>query len=57
MSNRSLFTMLQKSFEDFAALRHNQLGGVKALLFKNMTKLPQFVAREPVFPATRSGSL
>jgi glycosyltransferase involved in cell wall biosynthesis len=48
MSNASLFTMLRKSFEDFTALRQNQLGGVKALLLKNMTKLPQFVAREPL---------
>ena len=51
MSNRSLFTMLQKSCEDFAALRQNQLGGVKALLLKNMTKLPQFVLRKPALPA------
>lgn len=50
MSNRSVFTMLQKSCEDFAALRQNQLGGVKGLVFKNMTKLPQFVVRKPTAP-------
>lgn len=48
LSNRSLVTMLRKSFEDFTALRQNQLGGVAALLCKNMVKLPQFVAREPI---------
>jgi glycosyltransferase involved in cell wall biosynthesis len=48
MSNRSLFTMFQKSCEDFTALRQNQLGGVKALLYKNMAKVPQFIAREPI---------
>lgn len=58
MSNRSLFTLLQKSVEDFSALRQNQLGGVKALLLKNMTKLPQFVVREPLgFPAGPRRSL
>ena len=51
VSNRSLFTMLQKSCEDFGALRQNQLGGVKALLLKNMSKLPQFVLRKPALPA------
>jgi glycosyltransferase involved in cell wall biosynthesis len=58
ISNRSLFTLLQKSFEDFTALRQNQLGGVKALLLKNMTKLPQFVLREPLgLPAGSRRSL
>ena len=57
LSNRSLITMLRKSLEDFTALRQNQLGGVAALLCKNMVKLPQFVAREPVHlpPASRRG--
>lgn len=50
MSNRSIITMLQKSCEDLAVLRENQLGGIKALLLKNMAKLPQFVSREPPLP-------
>lgn len=47
LSNRSMFALLHKSFEDFAALRENGLGAFQALVLKNVTKLPQFVAREP----------
>jgi glycosyltransferase involved in cell wall biosynthesis len=58
MSNRSVFTMLQKSCEDFAALRQNQLGGIGTLLFKNAAKIPQFVLREPLsMPAARTRSI
>lgn len=47
ISNRSLFTLLQKSSEDFSALRQNQLGGIGAVLLKNIAKVPQFVLRKP----------
>ena len=45
MSNRSLFNMLHKSREDYAAMRQNGLGGLQALLLKNVTKLPQFMGK------------
>jgi glycosyltransferase involved in cell wall biosynthesis len=45
MSNRSLFNVLHKSREDYAAMRQNGIGGLQALLLKNVTKLPQFVTR------------
>jgi len=45
MSNTSLFNILYKSREDYAALRQNGIGGLQALLLKNVTKLPQFVVK------------
>ena len=42
-SNRSLSRVLRKSREDYAALRRNHVGGVGALVWKNLSKLPQFV--------------
>jgi glycosyltransferase involved in cell wall biosynthesis len=45
MSNMSLFNILRKSREDYAAMRQNGIGGLHALLLKNVTKLPQFVVR------------
>jgi len=48
ISNGSMVNMLRKTLEDFTALRQNGTGGVGALLLKNMSKLPQFVAREPL---------
>lgn len=44
-SNRSLHNLLQKSREDYRALRHNQIGGIGTLLLKNLQKLPQFFKR------------
>ena len=44
-SNRSLRNLLQKSREDYRALRHNRIGGLGALLLKNLQKLPQFFIR------------
>ncbi len=44
-SNRSLRNLLQKSREDYRALRHNQVGGLGTLLLKNLQKLPQFLQR------------
>ena len=44
-NNRSLRNLLQKSREDYQILRHNQIGGLGALLLKNVQKLPQFFRR------------
>lgn len=45
VSNRSLRTILRKSREDLRALRTNRVGGIGALIWKNFSKLPQFLAR------------
>lgn len=45
VSNLSLINMLHKSREDYAAMRQNGIGGLSALLLKNVTKLPQFVTK------------
>jgi glycosyltransferase involved in cell wall biosynthesis len=45
ISNMSIVNMLHKSREDYAAMRENGIGGLQALLLKNVTKLPQFVTR------------
>lgn len=41
-SNRSLSRILQKSREDYRAIRHNHVGGFKTLAMKNLSKLKQF---------------
>jgi len=45
-SNRSLGNILRKSSEDYRALKANGVGGIFALLRKNLGKLGQFVRRE-----------
>jgi len=45
VSNRSVRTVLRKSWEDCRALRTNAVGGLGALAWKNLSKLPQFVRR------------
>ncbi len=45
-SNRSLGRILQKSREDYRALRRNEVGGLGALAFKNTSKLKQFIVRD-----------
>lgn len=42
ISNRSLRSILCKSWEDYRALRENRVGGLVALIRKNLSKLPQF---------------
>lgn len=42
ISNRSLRTILRKSWEDYLAARRNGVGGVVTLLRKNISKLHQF---------------
>lgn len=41
-SNRSLKNLLQKSLEDYRALKRNGVGGLGTLVFKNLSKLIQF---------------
>lgn len=41
VSNRSLSNILSKSRQDLQALRETQVGGIGALLAKNLRKLPQ----------------
>lgn len=45
-SNRSLGRIARKSWEDYRALRANRIGGLGALAWKNLSKLPQFVRRQ-----------
>jgi glycosyltransferase len=42
VSNRSLANILQKSWEDYLALRRNGVGGLGALVWKNLSKVGQF---------------
>ena len=42
-SNRSLRNIVLKSAEDYRALRSNEIGGIGALVWKNLSKIPQFV--------------
>lgn len=41
-SNRSLTRLLRKSYEDYLILRRNKVGGLGALVWKNLSKLTQF---------------
>lgn len=46
-SNRSLGRILRKSREDYSALRSSGVGGgVRALAWKNLSKLPQFLMKK-----------
>lgn len=45
-SNRSLGRVLQKSREDYRALRRNEVGGIGALVNKNLSKIGQFVPKK-----------
>ncbi len=42
-SNRSLSRIWLKTREDYRALRRNDVGGIKALIWKNVSKLGQFI--------------
>lgn len=44
-SNRSLARIIRKSWEDYRALRSNSVGGLAALAWKNLSKLPQFILK------------
>ena len=45
-SNKSFQHIWRKSCEDYRALRSNEIGGVVALLLKNISKLPQFINKD-----------
>lgn len=45
-SNRSLGRILQKSREDYRAIRRHGVGGVGTLLSKNFSKLGQFIQKD-----------
>jgi len=45
-SNRSVGNIIRKSKEDYRALKNNGVGGVWALVWKNLSKLPQFFERQ-----------
>ena len=44
-SNRSLGRIIRKSREDYRALRSTGVGGIRALAWKNLSKLPQFLTK------------
>lgn len=44
-SNCSLWNIVRKSSEDLRALRRNEVGGIGALVWKNLSKLSQFIKR------------
>ena len=45
-SNRTLKLILQKTREDYKALRRNGVGGICTLAEKNTRKLQQFIIKE-----------
>ncbi len=45
MSNRSLKHILQKSREDWLVIRRNRIGHIHTLVWKNLSKLGQFIKR------------
>lgn len=47
-SNRSLSRILQKSREDYTALRRYGVGGINTLLAKNFSKIEQFLPRKGI---------
>lgn len=44
-SNRSLAAIVEKTREDYRALKKNRIGGVATLVGKNVSKVPQFFRR------------
>jgi len=44
-SNKSIKNIIQKSKEDLKALKNNNVGGIYTLLYKNLSKIIQFVRR------------
>jgi glycosyltransferase len=49
-SNRSLSGIIRKSREDYRAMRRHEVGGVGTLLAKNMSKISQFIQKDPTLP-------
>lgn len=50
VSNRSIKHLIRKSYEDYLAMKRNNIGGIPTLLAKNFRKLPQFVKRAGARP-------
>lgn len=46
ISNKSLKTIIKKSLEDLSILRRNQIGGILALISKNLLKLRQLIPNQ-----------
>lgn len=44
-SNRNLGRIIQKSREDYRALRSNKMGGLTTVAWKNLSKIPQFIVK------------
>lgn len=44
-SNKSIKNIMLKSKEDLRALKKNHIGGIKALLTKNLSKIKQFIKK------------
>jgi len=45
-SNRSLKNIIQKTREDYRAISSNNIGGIITLLFKNISKINQFLIKK-----------
>jgi len=46
VSNNSLKNIIRKSYEDYKALKNNNIGGLIALFIKNFSKLTQFISKK-----------
>lgn len=46
LSNKSIPNIIQKSYEDYLALKKNSIGGVGTLILKNTSKLSQFIKKK-----------
>jgi len=49
-SNRSLANIIKKMIEDYRALKQNNVGGLRSLALKNLSKLPQFFKHNDLAP-------
>ena len=45
-SNKSLKNVIRKSTEDLQAMRNNNIGGFLSLIFKNLSKVKQFIKKD-----------
>jgi glycosyltransferase len=46
VSNKSLKNIVQKTKEDFKAIKANNIGGFGTVLLKNITKIKQFIPKK-----------
>ena len=46
ISNRGMMNLINKTAEDYRAIKANNIGGITTLLFKNLTKVQQLYNRE-----------